>query len=296
MKVERLFFNLVNFVEIEISSNCNRSCQYCPQSIIKRKRELFPLEEIKKILIDMQSVNFDGALAFHQYNEPLLEYEHLCNCISLAKKYLPKAKLELFTNGDLLTKKRFKNLKKLGVNEFQITCQLNKDEEWNPYLAKEKVKKMKKKINYLLGKYSEDEFSFSYNTFKFIEILFNIKLYKFANIKKYPTLVKIQSENYLKRGSDRLNALKIDKLDHLEEKNCSYFCRTLIHSMNISYKGNAYLCWDCCEDTEEAIPYILGSIYDKNIFELYEKKLLYIKKYLFGNTPANCKDCYWNQK
>ncbi len=295
MKIERLFYNYINFIEIEISSKCNRSCSYCPQSIIDRERELFPLEELKKILIDLQCVDYSGAIAFHQYNEPLLEYEHLCKCIDMVKRYLPNTKLELFTNGDLLTRRKFKCLKKIGVDEFQISCQINHGEEWNIDLARKKVKNMRKKIKYYFGRYFEDEFSVAFNTYKAVTVIFNLKLYKLLDIKSYPTMVKIKAENYASRGSNRLNSLRLIESQGKKEYNCSFFCRTLMHGMHISYKGNAYLCCDCCEDTAEAIPFRMGSIYDGTIFQLFENKLPYIKNYLFGEMPSICKECFWNQ-
>lgn len=77
MKAERLFFNLVNFIEIEISSLCNRKCRYCVQPLAERKRELLSVEVVRKIVNDLKKINYNGGIAFHQYNEPLLEKEHL---------------------------------------------------------------------------------------------------------------------------------------------------------------------------------------------------------------------------
>ncbi len=110
MMKERLFFNMVNFIEIEISSLCNRKCLYCVHPMSQRKRELLPAEIVEKIADELKQVDFNGGIAFHQYNEPLLEKEHLFKCIRIIKKNLPKAKLVLYTNGDLLTYKLFKQL------------------------------------------------------------------------------------------------------------------------------------------------------------------------------------------
>ena len=73
----RFTFNNLQNVEIEISSLCNRKCNYCPQCKIKRTRELFPLDIFEKVMNELKEINYGGGLAFHQYNEPLLEYEHL---------------------------------------------------------------------------------------------------------------------------------------------------------------------------------------------------------------------------
>lgn len=120
MMKERLFFNMVNFIEIEISSLCNRKCLYCVQPMAQRKRELLPAEIVRKIADELKKIDFNGGIAFHQYNEPLLEKEHLFKCIRIIKENLPKAKLVLYTNGDLLTYKLFKQLIKLDIDEFEF--------------------------------------------------------------------------------------------------------------------------------------------------------------------------------
>lgn len=74
MQKERLFFNMINFIEIEISSLCNRKCLYCVQPLAQRKRELLSLEAVRKIAEELRCVEFNGGIAFHQYNEPLLVY------------------------------------------------------------------------------------------------------------------------------------------------------------------------------------------------------------------------------
>lgn len=48
MDDKRLFFNWVNYIEVEISSLCNRKCEYCPSSKAERKRQLIDKKSSKK--------------------------------------------------------------------------------------------------------------------------------------------------------------------------------------------------------------------------------------------------------
>lgn len=294
MKIERVFFNTIKSIEIEISSHCNRSCIYCPQYEMKRERELLPIDAFEKIIKDLRVVKFNGAIAFHKFNEPLLEMEHLCKCIEITKKYLPRAKLELFTNGDLLTRKRYLLLKRKGIDEFHISCHLNENEEWNKDLAKHKVKSMRKKIRCILGKYNDEEYAISFEPLKILKLIFKLKLYSLIKLKKYPTLVHVRSEDYINNGSTRLDSVKTVHKNEIKEESCSYYCKALMEGMYISYKGNVYLCFDCCEGTEEASTFLLGSIYENNIYEIFKNKMGHIQDYIYGETHPNCVNCHFN--
>ncbi len=109
-------------VEIEINSNCNRKCQYCPNS--KLKRTNLPLymdtELFNKILSELKKINFDGRISYHFYGEPLL-HPNLGNLIEKTSKMLKKSRLILYTNGDLLTEKKYLELVKSGVDYFVVT-------------------------------------------------------------------------------------------------------------------------------------------------------------------------------
>lgn len=295
MKKERLFFNLVNFIEIEISSLCNRECVYCVQPLAQRKRELLPISTVKKIVEELNLVNFEGGIAFHQYNEPLLEKEHLFECIQVVKKNLPKAKLVLYTNGDLLTRKIFKKLIKLGIDEFHISCHGMSSDEWDSAGAIAEIKKMRKKIHHYMGKWVVTDNRVSFCPSQFRELVFKNKMYNFIHLRKYPHVVYIESVNYCENGSKRLEVLERVKTNEEPAEVQSYSCQSMMHSMHISYKGNAYLCWDCCEGIEEAKKYQLGSIYNETIFDLFEKKCQYIKRYMFDEEMMICQKCFWNR-
>lgn len=295
MTNERMFYNSVYYIELEISSLCNRHCSYCPQSVISRKRELLPINIFEKVMKELKTIEFDGGIAFHQFNEPLLELNHLCECIKCARKYLPNARLVLYTNGDLLNPRLCKLLKKLGIDKFYITCQLDNNEQWDKDLAYKKVKTMKRKLHRVFGTIEMSDNTVSFLSIKLLRFIFKLKEHSFIGLKKYPTIFQIESTDFHRTGSNRLGAININAQQKTNERNCTYFCSSMIHGVHISYKGNAYLCCDCCEDTVEAKSYLLGSIYENSIFELFMNKFSFIKKYIEGETPNACIGCYWNQ-
>lgn len=288
----KLFFNFINYVEIEISSKCNRHCSYCPSSKRNGKGELISLSIVKKILIELKSINFQGGIAFHQYNEPLLELKHLFVCMNLVKKYLPKAKMVLYTNGDLLTKSLYKDLKRNGINEFHISRHM---EKWNKDDAIKEIKAMKRKIG-LHGKKSLfiSESKVALVPSKLRRLCFNIKQYNFWNMKKYPTITYIESTDFSISGSNRMGSVET-KYNNCNENPCSFFCQSMLHSMHISYRGNAYFCWDCCDGIKESEKYLLGKIVETDMFELFFRKCKEIGKVLqTGVELKTCQNCVWN--
>lgn len=121
-------------VEIEINTECNRKCSYCPNSkhnnIEKKhmKKEMF-----ERIVNELCKVFFCGRLSYHFYNEPLL-CENIIYFVTLAKKKLPKCKQVLYSNGDRLDKALFVKLLESGADLFVITNHNEIDElEMHPF-------------------------------------------------------------------------------------------------------------------------------------------------------------------
>lgn len=112
--------DMFNNIEIETTTICNRKCEYCPNSKHDRGMFYMDIKLYKKIINDLAKINYAGRLSPHFYGEPLcdtrivelMEYTHL---------KLPKAKLIIFSNGDLLTPYLYHQLLNVGVDHFEIT-------------------------------------------------------------------------------------------------------------------------------------------------------------------------------
>ena len=293
MDNKRFAYNRLQNVEIEISSLCNRHCIYCPRRDVKRDRALFPMDTFKKIMYELKEIDYDGAVAFHQYNEPLLEYDYLCECINAAKEINPKVRLELYTNGDLLTDKKFKTLKKLGINRMVVTCHLEDGEIWNRESARKKVKKVMNKIH-IRRKLVEDGNSVFVKQSEIRSFIYKLKEFGYHKIKNYPFTLEIRSIDYSSSGSNRAGT--VDCSHNTVEGNNSlcYYCYSLEHGIHISYKGNVFMCCDCCDDVEEVMKYKIGSVYEEKIYDIFAKKYEIFNSYV-NNKLEVCNNCYWNQ-
>jgi MoaA/NifB/PqqE/SkfB family radical SAM enzyme len=108
-------------ISIEISSRCNRTCGFCPNSQTPRSEQVLMEEELfRKIIDDLASFGFAGAVNYTNYNEPLLD-KRLPKLIEYTRTKLPKSHIYINTNGDALTLKLWKKLRSAGLNRANIS-------------------------------------------------------------------------------------------------------------------------------------------------------------------------------
>jgi len=115
------FFGDIN---IEINTDCNRACKYCPNSnhsrSKKENRKLMDEHIFKKIINELSDLRWSGRISPQFYGEPLLD-KRIFSLMGYAHLKLPKARLLLISNGDYLDIKTYKKLKDSGVSKFLIT-------------------------------------------------------------------------------------------------------------------------------------------------------------------------------
>jgi len=109
-------------IGIETTTICNMSCSYCPNSSVGRPAA-YMAEETFHAIIDSVATSlphYSGSISPHFYGEPLVD-ERLESLIRYARKRLPDASIQLFTNGTLLTVQRFCHLVEAGVDKLVIS-------------------------------------------------------------------------------------------------------------------------------------------------------------------------------
>ena len=114
-------------VEISINGACNRRCFFCPRV----DKEGYPnvlsslnMKVFDELLSDLDSINYQGRIAFSGFCEPLLS-KNLDKYVLKIKKKLTKTTVEVVSNGDPLLakngKKRLTNLYKAGLDTIKIS-------------------------------------------------------------------------------------------------------------------------------------------------------------------------------
>ena len=107
-------------VSIEIATQCNRSCYYCPNSVDKLPLSEMEWSTFETIIQRLQDINWTGAVSYHFLNEPLLT-ENLEDYIRYTRKHLPKALPRVYSNADFLTEARLRSLLDAGMTQIVIT-------------------------------------------------------------------------------------------------------------------------------------------------------------------------------
>ena len=108
-------------VSIEISSFCNRKCPWCPHSTHYRPPGTLPTQLIQKAICDLCVFDkYEGVVAFHRLNEPLLD-PRIVELVEYARRKLPWARIAFASNGDKLTLDLWHSLRKAGLNDMLVT-------------------------------------------------------------------------------------------------------------------------------------------------------------------------------
>ncbi len=113
-----------NTIILETTTYCNRRCSYCPNSIsdrgLKKNEIKLDIEDIKSIVDQLVSINFNGKFLPHFYGEPLLD-DRLFDIVSYIKLKRPKSIVDIHTNGDYLNSDIFEKLINAKVDGLIIT-------------------------------------------------------------------------------------------------------------------------------------------------------------------------------
>lgn len=100
---------MYRIIEIEINSECNRKCDWCPNKYYPREKQFLHKYFLQKFLYQLQKYNFNGVFSFSRYNEPFIYPEKLDSYIRIVKNFFPKNKIVCNTNGDFITQDIIEN-------------------------------------------------------------------------------------------------------------------------------------------------------------------------------------------
>jgi hypothetical protein len=128
-----LFKNSVRNVEIEVSSYCNRVCSFCPNSFIDRRSAKKFMDDrlYARIIADLASIEYDGRICFHRYNEPLADRAYILGRIAQCTAELPRARSKIYTNGDYLDRAYLDELHEAGLREMLVTIYLGEHQVYD---------------------------------------------------------------------------------------------------------------------------------------------------------------------
>ena len=113
---------LPRIVHVETRSRCNGQCNFCAAAVTTDTRSDITMDEalIDKILKELAAVNYPNRLSFYNNNEPFLD-KRMPDIIAKARQMLPRAYLELKSNGKSLTLDKFHQVFQSGLDTLYIS-------------------------------------------------------------------------------------------------------------------------------------------------------------------------------
>ncbi|HDY86574.1 MAG TPA: radical SAM/SPASM domain-containing protein [bacterium] len=110
----------INRLHMELTSACNFSCEFCPDSGMKRERGMMSLDMAKSILDEVSSFGGINMVLFHVMGEPTLHP----NMLEIAEyAFSRKIDVCLTTNGSSLNRDLVYDLQSAGVRHVIVSLQ-----------------------------------------------------------------------------------------------------------------------------------------------------------------------------
>lgn len=143
----QLFKRHVELVEVETTSYCNRTCSFCPNAFIDRRRQKTPMPEAcwSAIIEGLRELDYQCTLVWSRYSEPLSE-ERIVERLREVRRAAPRARLAINSNGDYLNQEYLARLRGAGLNRLGIDVYMPDDEPYSVVTAREHLDRFLKRI------------------------------------------------------------------------------------------------------------------------------------------------------
>ncbi|MAZ26204.1 MAG: hypothetical protein CL868_03885 [Cytophagaceae bacterium] len=272
-----LFKRHVEVINLELSYECNRKCDYCPVSFSDRQNSQSYMDSdlIEKICTELSEIRYDNRISLNLYNEPLLD-KNLADKISTIRSYLPTAHIGFNSNGDFLRLHLLKKLSHSGLNHICVTLHPLPNVHQDSTMIQRRLFK-------LLDRLSFDNYTDELNI-AFIESNRSFSLYVEG------VRIIIQWPDWRREGTNRGGTL--DKNSNQKSKRTSP-CARPFREFTIFYDGNVQPCCESFHDNKLNLESV-GNILRQNIFDLYTSKKLSLMRrslYDFSEKTGICANC-----
>jgi hypothetical protein len=267
-----LFKNNVEIINLEMSYQCNRKCDYCPVSTSNRQdvQKTISNKLVQKIVDELSQIRYENRISLNLYNEPLLDAS-LEEKISIFREKLPFANISFNSNGDKLNYNRLVALSDAGLDYICVTLhpQPNQVDSSDTLL---------RRINKLASKTK-----FSGST----EVDLTIG---FLEFRSHGVRIRIQWPDWRKNGSNRGGVVK--KLtDHDWVRSAP--CVKPFREFTVFHDG---IVQPCCEAFHDDLTNLveIADLNKSSIFEAYSnERIAQFRQsvFSFSNKKGICAGC-----
>ncbi len=262
----------IRCVEIEIHSYCNRKCQWCPNSKLRRDQiKIMPEDLYLKIMNELKEKGFNGVISYSRYNEPMADIKLLKKRVEQAKNILPGVKLVSNTNGDYLDCLSLDRLLLDDLTVMDYDCMGLEQ-------CLEKLKRVGARVALV-------DYPFIYALYKNINILYYVD---------WPKNVEIVDRGGFLKKPVKLDGKKMNWLKNKERR--SNPCFEPYNFIGIDYTGRVTPCCQIRSDFSKHNKYILGDLNHQSLSGIMlDKKAVNFRdlmsSYNASRYPDPCKYC-----
>ena len=250
-----LFKRNITLVELEPHAYCNRTCSFCPNSTIDRLTVKTSLDHAlyESILNDLASIDYAQVLRFARYSEPMAD-EHIYEMVEMARRRLPKAAIDIVTNGDYLDPEALTRLSNAGLSVLRISVYLRKDVRWSVAAAQDEIMRLGKRIHIApvwdTSTASTVGAVFPYNGMEIV----------------------VFSHNFDEIGYDRGQLIE-GLVDHDYVRSSP--CFLVFSNFTVDFNGKVMPCCNLRSDHQEHQSFVLGDLSDRRqtMFDVYANRL-----------------------
>jgi len=134
---ERLLSTPQHYAYLKISEGCNRTCSFCPNSLIDRITEpkIMPEATWSSILTGLREVRYNSAFVWSRYSEALSE-RRILERIREVRDAAPASHICVNSNGDFLDGEYLEELEKSGLDRLWIDLYIPDSKYYNLEEAK----------------------------------------------------------------------------------------------------------------------------------------------------------------
>ena len=277
------FKQAVNKIEIETSTQCNRNCGYCPNSQPgfghrRTSNAFMEMAMFEKLLADLSEVDYAGKISLVGMNEFFMHEENFAY-LERIKQVLPRCMIQIYSNGDYLTRDYLERAERAGVDLIVVSFHLQAGKAYNTEDIVDRAAKFIKRtsVPLVMTDYQKGK------KFHFTAQLGRLTL--------LAGLVNWQSDGHSWGGI-------IEAGTNIADEGTP--CQSPVNILCLTQEGDFTL---CCAVPREKTPEniasgaMLGNLRDyKSIFHAYASDaMLYWRQHAFSTDkiPPLCQDCSW---
>ncbi|MGB0670406.1 MAG: radical SAM protein [Rhodospirillales bacterium] len=244
----RLFREAVTLVEFEPHAYCNRQCPFCPNVDHDRLTVKTPFDfaTFERALDDLAAAGYENRVRFARYSEPLA-CPDIVRFVSETRKRLPKAVIDIVSNGDYLNAKLLAELSEAGLNILHISI-YPKAYAWNLDEAQSQLDKLLKRTKLMAEPRGSNATRMDWH------------------LPHETVHINAEAVDFDTVGFDRAGTV-----DHLVDKAFQRQspCPMVFQNVTVDFDGTVMPCCNLRSDIEEHRPYVVGNLSHMSIIDAF---------------------------